>query len=311
MAKKLKGSLKHQIIMSLDPLQAYGESKHKAKKLEKVRCAALGIPWNPTRVEKIYSIKTYDLYKDKCIKFGEWAKENHSVGNNINNLNKDLARKYLEYREQAGDSPHSLRTHGAAMAKLLRCSSTDFGFNYPKRTRETITRSRGVKMHDSEFSIKKNKDIIDFGRGTGLRRSELSLLKPEQIKINNNGRVVIEINKDKYGCQSKGGRSRIVEVLKDYQTHIISARDKALEEHRVTVFDKVLNRMDEHALRREYASLKYKEIENTFRESKIEIRGDYHTRDGSHRTLDRSILKEVSKNLGHNRINVVVKHYLD
>ncbi|GAA0067905.1 hypothetical protein UT300002_26880 [Clostridium perfringens] len=87
--------------------------------------------------------------------------------------------------------------------------------------------------------------------------------------------------------------------------------NKALEEHRDTVFDKVLNRMDEHALKREYASLKYKEIGNAFRESKIEIRGDYHTRGGSHRTFDRSILKEVSKNLGHNRINVVVKHYLD
>ncbi|WP_243289732.1 hypothetical protein [Clostridium perfringens] len=310
-AKKLKGSLKHQIIMSLDPLQAYGESKHEAKKIEKARCAALGIPWNPTRVEKIYSIKTYDLYKDKCIRFGEWAKETHKIGNNINNLNKDLARKYLEYREQAGDSPHSLRTHGAAMAKLLRCSSADFGFNYPKRTRETITRSRGDKMHDSEFSIIKNKDIIDFGRGTGLRRSELSLLKPEQIKINDNGRVVIEINKDKYGCQSKGGRSRTVEVLREYQDHIISMRDKALEEHRETVFNKVLNRMDEHALRREYAGLKYKEIENIRIDNKIEIKGDYHTRDGSHRTFDRSILKEVSENLGHNRINVVVKHYLD
>ena len=288
-AKKLKGSLKHQIIMSLDPLQAYGESKHEAKKIEKARCAALGIPWNPTRVEKIYSIKTYDLYKDKCIRFGEWAKKTHKIGNNINNLNKDLARKYLEYREQAGDSPHSLRTHGAAMAKLLRCSSADFGFNYPKRTRETITRSRGDKMHDSEFSIIKNKDIIDFGRGTGLRRSELSLLKPEQIKINDNGRVVIEINKDKYGCQSKGGRSRTVEVLREYQDHIISMRDKALEEHRETVFNKVLNRMDEHALRREYAGLKYKEIENIRIDNKIEIKGDYHTRDGSHRNSERSI----------------------
>ena len=136
-------------------------------------------------------------------------------------------------------------------------------------------------------------------------------MKPEQIKINDNGRVVIEINKDKYGCQSKGGRSRTVEVLREYQDHIISMRDKALEEHRETVFNKVLNRMDEHALRREYAGLKYKEIENIRIDNKIEIKGDYHTRDGSHRTFDRSILKEVSENLGHNRINVVVKHYLD
>lgn len=312
MAKKLKGSLKYQIIMNLDKLQAYGESKHKAKQIEKAKCEKLGIPWNPTKVERIYSIKTYDTYKDKCIRYGEWAKKEFGIGNDINKLlNKDIAKAYLEYRQKAGDSPYSLRTNGAAMAKLFRGSSTDFGFKYPVRSRENITRSRIARFHDTEFSVEKNKDIIEFGRGSGLRKSELALLKPEQIQKNSENRVIIEIDKEKYGAQSKGGRNRIVEVLRDYQEHIWEMRENALIRGDRTVFEHIPNRLDEHALRREYASLKYDEIINYKIDNGEEVKNDYHTRDGSHRSFDREVLKEVSENLGHNRINIVVKHYLD
>ncbi|MGL4741916.1 MAG: hypothetical protein ACRC41_14155 [Sarcina sp.] len=312
MSKKLKGSLKYQIIMNLDKLQAYGEDKHAAKQIEKAKCEELGIPWNPTKVEKIYSIKTYDTYKDKCIHYGEWAKKEFNIGNDINKLlDKDIAKAYLEYREKAGDSPYSLRTHGAAMAKLFRGSSTDFEFKYPVRSRDNITRSRTDKFHDTEFSVEKNKDIIQFGRGSGLRKTELALLKPEQIQRNSENRVIIEINKEKYGAQSKGGRDRTVEVLREYGEHIWKMCENALERGDRTVFEHIPNRLDEHALRREYATLKYEEIVNDKIDNDEEVKNDYHTRDGSHRSFDREVLEKVSENLGHNRINVVVKHYLD
>lgn len=78
-----------------------------------------------------------------------------------------------------------------------------------------------------------------------------------------------------------------------------------------TVFEYIPNRLDEHALRREYISLKYEKIVNYKIEKSKEVKDDYHTRDGSHRSFDREVLEEVSENLGNSRINVVVKHYLE
>lgn len=304
-----RGSLKHQIIMDMDGLQNYGHSKHEAKKLEKARCEELGITWNPSRVEGIFSRKTYDIYKDRCIKFGEWAKEQHGVKNLEDLKDNGLAKEYLEYRQQAGDSPYSLRLYGSAIAKFFRGASTDFGFDYPVRTRENITRSRLARMHDHEFSIENNKDAVLFGKATGLRRTELSLLMPQQIQESGSG-VIIEIDKKKYGPQSKGGRNRIVHVLGELQDHVLSMRDKAITEGRRTVFEKILNRQDEHSLRREYAAARYKEISDGMKLSGIEIKCNYRTKDGTHRSFDRDILRQVSNDLGHNRLDVVVKNYL-
>lgn len=302
-----RGSLKYQIIMDLDPLQRYGESKHKAKMEEKARCEREGIKWNPARVEGIYSIATYDKYKDINIKFGEWAKEEFGVRHIEQLKNLDLIKKYLEFRQQSGDSPYSLQLYGSAIAKMMRCQSNEFGFTFPARTREAITRSREARYHDKEFSAEKNKDIIDFGKATGLRRRELSLLKPGQIQKDQNGQVIIEIDKSKYGAQSKGGRSRITMVLESGKEHVWNMRQKAIEEGRSTVFVKIPNRLDEHSLRREYAKDCYSEIVG----KKGHEAKDYIARDGTGRRFDKEILREVSENLGHSRIAVMVKHYMD
>lgn len=306
-----KGSLKYQIIMDLDKLQMYGKSKHQAKMEEKARCEKEGIPWNPSRVQGIYSIKTYDKYKDICIKFGEWAKREHGIKDLESLKNKKLAKEYLEYRQQAGDSPYSLRLYGSAMAKLLGCGSNEYGFKYPVRSREVITRSRLERFHDKEFSYEKNKDLLEFGKATGLRRTELSLLKPEQIQRDKTGRVIIEIDKEKYGPQSKGAKNRITHVLLDKQEHVWAMREKAITEGRDRVFENVPNRLDEHALRREYAQERYREVIQERQERGIEIHSNYHTRDGSGRHFDKDALREVSNDLGHNRTEVVVKNYLD
>lgn len=293
--------------MDLDPLQKYGENKHEAKQVEKARCEREGVKWNPARVEGIYSISTYDKYKDINIKFGEWAKKEFGVRDLEQLKDKDLVRQYLEFRQKAGDSPYSLQLYGSAIAKMMRCQSTEFGFTYPPRSRELITRSRQKRFHDTEFSVEKNKDLVDFGKATGLRRREISLLRPEQIQKDKTGRVVIEIDKSKFGAQSKGGRSRIVMVLEIGQEHVWNMKQKALDENRKTVFEKVPNRLDEHSLRREYARDCYSEIV----EKKGHEERDYIARDGTGRRFDKEILRQVSENLGHSRIAVIVKHYID
>jgi integrase len=289
-----KKTLTWQIIESLNVLQNYGKPKKEN-----------GFDKNP---KFIHSIATYDKYKDICIKFGKWAKLEYGVKSlkELKEKRSFYARKYLEHKKRGFDSPYSLRLYGSAIAKLFRCNGSDFGFDYPKRTREVIERSRKERFHDTELSVVNNIDVINFGRYTGLRRKELALLKPEQIKQDKNGNVYLEINKKKYGPQSKGGRDRIVYVLEKGKEHVLRMKDKAANNE--TVFKKVNNRIDEHSLRREYAQNYYNFLFKNLGEN---IKYDYMTRDGTNRKFVRKVLRTVSNSLGHNRLDVIVKHYLD
>ena len=74
---------------------------------------------------------------------------------------------------------------------------------------------------------------------------------------------------------------------------------------------KVDERIDVHGLRREYACARYKELERELGREGRELNREetYRTRDGH--VYDKVVLKKLSKALGLNREDVVVKHYLD
>jgi hypothetical protein len=65
------------------------------------------------------------------------------------------------------------------------------------------------------------------------------------------------------------------------------------------LFDRYISKIDNHAFRHEYARNLYNQIVS----NRLYVRSDY-------RGYDESILREVSKALGHNRPSVVVEHYL-
>ena len=96
----------------------------------------------------------------------------------------------------------------------------------------------------------------------------------------------------------KGGRYREAEIRESYREEIREIVEKAGNER---VFEHIPNRLPTHRFRQEYAEKLYEEklekIENT--EDREQYRG-----------YDREILREVSENLGHNREDVIVYHYL-
>lgn len=71
-----------------------------------------------------------------------------------------------------------------------------------------------------------------------------------------------------------------------------------------------LRRFDVHGLRAEAAKTLYMELERERGPKKFSRKEEYHTRDGTGRVFDKEILLKVSNFLGHNRIDVAVKHYL-
>ena len=309
-----KPSIIYQTLQRLDELKRFGESKHLAKQQERERCRETGERYNPAKVEGIYSFKTYQVYKEHCLKFVSWARETHGV-KNLERA-REYVKEYLEKHIREGRSAWTVRVEASALAKLYGCQSTDFGVKLPERRREDIHRSREEREHDRKFSEERNRDLVEFCKATGLRRKELLRLQARDI-IERDGVVFIHVH------QGKGGRERVVQVVEEYRYHVLALKQRAESEGREKVFERIPVRADIHAYRREYAMERYREIERDpeqyerarerWKEYKQERRYEgpdiYRRRDG--REFDRAILLEVSRDMGHNRVDVIARHYLD
>lgn len=297
-----KGSIVYQVLTRIDELKRFGQSKHEAKMAEKARCERTGEKWNPARVEGIYSFQTCDSYKAEGIKFAHWARD--EKGCRTLEQARQYVPEYLQRNISEGKSAWTVRLRASALAKIYGCRTTDFGVELPTRHRENIHRSRVEREHDRHFSTQNNRDLINFCKGTGLRRKELSTLTWRDIYRGEDGRIYVHVDR------GKGGRSREVPVLRAYEQHIWNMRERAAMEGRERVIEKIPQRADVHSWRREYAMERYRELERERDQEDMRDRERYyHRRDG--RVLDREILREVSRDLGHNREDVIARHYLD
>lgn len=282
-------SLIRQIDIALNSMMCAGASKHAAKAMAET----------PNSLQGIYSYQTLRTYIKQSCEFAKWAKSAYG-GKRLADI-KQYVPEYLQLRIDAGISPYTIRLDSSALAKLYGCSSTSWGVMLPKRERAGITRSRLSRAHDREFSEERNADVVDFCKGTGLRKHELVALAPDKIK--EDGTIV-------FVDKGKGGKSRVVPVLPAYQTHVMAMRNRAIEANTPRVFSRmeIKNRMDQHAYRRSYAQALYKyylSMEQFMSNTK------YHCRkDKAGATYDRGIMLAVSIALGHNRIDVIAISYL-
>ncbi|KAA8673372.1 hypothetical protein [Clostridium sp. HV4-5-A1G] len=308
-------SLKMQILKRIDTLKMFGQSKHKAKKQEGQVDKMLGIQNNPLRVYGIYSKTTCDTYKKYCLDFATWERQRHPEKEFkiLNNIPYDHIGEWLCEGISKGESGYTTRLKGAALAKLFQCNINAFGVKMPskKGDRLKIKKSRNNVEFDKHFSVENNKDIINFCRVTGLRRSELRQLSPGQIKLNSKGEVIIDLkSKKSYRITTKGGRGRIVHPIKEGWNIVLESKNRAEELGQTLVFLKVHSAMDVHSYRREFALNKYKEVIKELKNHGKDIKLDYICRDGSGRRYNKEALRITSENLGHSRLDVVVKNYL-
>lgn len=296
MAKR-KPSIVYQTLQRIDSLKRFGQSKHEEKMRQKKLAAARGEKWNPAKVEGIYSMKTCDVYKEHAVRFAKWVRDEHGI-RLIENVTKEHMAEYLKSSMDKGNSAWTVRTEAAALAKVYGTSTTEIPVVLPSRSRENIVRSREERAHDKHFSERNHKDMILFNRGVGLRRHELQAVRPQDVYYKDHHLVV--------WTKGKGGREREVRVVKEHEQHVLKLKQQALEQKQERIFEKVVNRYDCHADRRAYAAARYKEIEMAQGTPSGET---YNRRDGI--VFDRYILREVSQDLGHSRVDVVARNYLD
>lgn len=283
-------------------MERFGESKYEAKLSGEMK-------------NGIYSYSTAKAYNRDCQRFATYAIEQH--GNRYMTLEdaRVYVSDYMRSEIEAGKSAYTLKAERSALAKLYGVEGKSI-CELPDRKRADITRSRDrlirsektgkmIKNPSSRaghFSEKNHRELVDFCKSTGLRRSELETLRGDQLLRNSDGSYSIHLN----SSQCKGGRERELPVIGNVE-NVVDLMERAGTDR---VFERVPGAMDVHHYRREYASALYKSIARPIDEIKdsnclYRCRGDQKGV-----VFDREAMRIVSNALGHNRVSVIAEHYL-
>ena len=280
MGHKNKKSLIRQVQERLDSMLAIGESKYEEKKIDLTK-------------GKIYSWSTYKSYLQQCCQFVRYCRDDHHC-KNLTDC-RQYVQEWMESREDL--SAYTQKLSASALCKLYGESLEELGITTKRAARSEITRSRRTVKRDSHFSEQKNADFVEFCRSTGLRRSEITKLRGDQL-IERDGQYYIE-------TVGKGGRRREASVCGDVELVI----RKMQEAGKGKVWAKVPGNADIHSYRADYATriyLKYaRPIEEIPRKERYICR-----RDKVGTIYDRQAMLIASQALGHNRIDVIGQHYL-
>ena len=280
MGHKNKKSLIRQVQERLDSMLAIGESKYIDKKYDLTK-------------GKIYSWTTYRSYLQQCCQFVRYCRDQHHC--------KNLAdcRQYVkEWMESRKDlSAYTQKLSASALCKLYSESIEELGITTKRADRGEITRSRGTAKRDAHFSEQKNAEFVEFCRSTGLRRSEITKLRGDQL-IERDGEYYIETT-------GKGGRFRIIPICGDVELVVRKMQAAGTGK----VWKKIPSNADIHSYRSDFATRLYllhaREIDSLPRKERYICR-----RDKVGTIYDRQAMLIASQALGHNRIDVIGQHYL-
>lgn len=281
--REKKGSLVFQLQQELEKKLAIGESKFSDKKAGKTK-------------EKIYSWSTFKTYLKHGAYFLNWAKEQHGV--KTLEEAKPFVNEWIKSREADGMSAYTMKLEASAMAKIYNLDTTKL-YKGQNRARADIQRSRGEKIRDKHFSDEKHSELIRFCRATGLRRAELAQIKGSDLLIKGN-QAFLQVTRN-----TKGGRPRLIPLVLDtdfVQQILFSAGENK-------VFPAVPNGADIHGYRADFATTLYKKLARDIKDIPKEDR--YICRkDLKGVVYDKQAMLEVSRALGHNRIDVIAGHYI-
>lgn len=271
---------------------------------------------NPNRAEGIHSVKTASTYRAVANSFGGFLKA-YGV-KTIADIGRQHIQAYMESRAALSAYTHSRDL--SAINKLLDTRYTLRDFSFQDRKYSAITNNRGLSRYDTS-EASRNMEQLSFVRATGIRRQSIATITPSQAVRNAEGQVI------GFHVIEKGGRERNCVVLERDRQGITELVNRKTAEQGVNapMFKAVDRNANPHYARREYAQALYADLKQAHeqgrdyydglrdsfirqeafdkaisRYDKAEIRGGF----------DRDTLAEVSQNMGHNRIDVILYHYL-
>lgn len=272
---------------------ADGTSRYEAKQTLR---ASGEHPW-AFSTGRIHSFVTRTVYQRHTLHFINWARQEYGI-NRLDRLDAradELATAYLSLHITASYSPYTVQAERAALRMFFSDRNLAGSIRLPPRRRENITRSRGPAKHDMHFQPQHWQSLIDFLKACGLRRSEVRDLKVNEVYINASGSLVVSVR------NGKGGRWREAIVLPGKEQDILAVVKDCPPDARA--FPHLPKHMDIHEYRRQYAQALY--LHYVPGRGLPPAQGRLKPRD-----YDRDAAQRVSWSLGHNRIDVVIRHYI-
>jgi integrase len=223
-----------------------------------------------------------------------WRERNIRTPEQLDPQASVLVARYLTERLDAGQSPYTLQAIRAALRLFFSNRELADEVKLPRRERERMTRSRGPAKRDAGFQPENWQPLIQFLQGTGLRSMEIEALQARDVRQTEEGRAEVHVH------VGKGGRPRTVVARSSYTAIVLAAAQGRQPNERV--FSRIPDRLDIHALRREFAQGLYQELSGR---PLPPAHGRLKPSD-----YDLAAAQLVSMQLGHNRVDVVLRHYL-
>ena len=289
-------NIKIQLNKKLDEKLAIGTSRHEAKKAYQEKHPG---EKNKSKTEKIHSIGTANTYRQSINEFGDWLRDNKpDVWNtkNLDAVDKATIYEYLKGKEEKGIAATSISRDISALNKILDRGLSKAEGGLEKRSMAKITRSRNETNAKLTPSLKvKNQQQITIARATGLRRCEILKIEKKDFIKSPNGTIT------GLWTVGKGGKLRIATVLEKHREEVKSIYQNMPQNGHV--FNYYSGRIDNHSYRAEYCSNRYLEVMKH-----RELQGKDTTVD--YKGYCSGALKTITQDMGHNRISVMMGHYL-
>lgn len=146
------------------------------------------------------------------------------------------------------------------------------------------------------------KNVELFSSAVGLRRKEMMSIESKDLFFKD-GKAYLNVTKG-----TKGGKARIVEICgtSEGETKMIV---EWIQSREGKLFPKLNTNYDNHHYRAIYAQRLYDRYKRE--EKDIPLKERYIMRkERAGEVYDKSAMKVVSENLGHNRISVIAQSYL-
>ncbi len=301
-----KSFLIHGYKCALKKQTHFGESKHQAKMEAREKCQRENKAYET--IHGIFSTTTLNNYDKICKRFVEWIMENHRNEVKTYADSMQFAAEWLSKKEGEGLSAWSLNLYGSALASSFGgISKHDLGYSYPARERKNIIRNRNDNL-SGHYATRRQRNAHKMLCATGCRRSEMLRLRKEDFRkqVDGDGRETgcLEVYK-----RGKGGIKRwclvnpqYTDFVKDFLQNAVTY-SHAGEERLFQKND--LPKEGIHSIRSVYACDLYQYfLKNGYASGEI-----YHCRkELAGYFYDKGILKEVSYNLQHSRMDIVITY---
>ena len=275
--------LESEIVKHLNEISRIGESRHEAKKIGEAS-------------EHIYSIKTYEDYKQTMKVFAKYCIKNHPEIKHISDC-KAFVAEYIGKMIEDMYSSYSQKSRLSCFRKFYSDRFEDV--KTEGRVRSKIRRSRYDTANSRHFSEEANSQLIHFARYTGLRRSEISKLYGCTVSLHADGNYYID------HVKGKGGRIRDVRILNNDQGVVDKINNTPADQ---LVWPHVHSHADIHGYRAEYCRALYYSVARDV--STLDKKEIYICRkDFAGVKLDREAMKICSESLGHSRLGIISYSY--